>query len=107
MLYTSYEINRSWLATMGRVAQFNSRLLLNAASPMSKSPASPVMARALEVFAHAVAPRGKPDFGLQSTIIDGKTVAVSEAVVLRKPFGQLKHFVRETKGRNDPRVIVV
>ncbi|MGL4541650.1 MAG: polyhydroxyalkanoate depolymerase, partial [Polymorphobacter sp.] len=42
-----------------------------------------------------------------STIIDGKTVAVSEAVVLRKPFGQLKHFVRETKGRNDPRVIVV
>ena len=53
MLYTGYEINRTMLATMGRVAQFNSELLLNPANPWSRHVASPVMARALE-------PRGKP-----------------------------------------------
>src|SRR3546814_11983584 len=53
------------------------------------------MGSALEVFAHASAPRGKPDFGLTSTAIDGKRIAVREAIECRKPFGQLKHFVRE------------
>jgi len=107
MLYTGYEINRTLLASMGRMAQFNSQLLLNAANPWSRHVASPVMARALEVFAHASAPRGKPDFGLNTTIIDGTNVAVREEVVVRKPFGQLKHFVRDVAGRNDPRVLVV
>ena len=41
------------------------------------------------------APRGKPEFGLESTIVDGRTVAVHEEIVLRKPFGQLKRFRRE------------
>jgi len=107
MLYTSYEISRAWLATMGRAAQFNSKLLLNRTNPLSHLPASPVMARALEVFAHAATPRGKPDFGLDYTIVDGRNVPVSETIVLRKPFGQLKHFSRAVDGRNDPRVLVV
>ncbi len=55
----------------------------------------PIVASALDVFAHAAAPRGKPDFGIDRTIIDGKTVSVSEEVVLRKPFGQLKRFRRQ------------
>jgi poly(3-hydroxybutyrate) depolymerase len=65
------------------------------------------MARALEVFAHATAPRGKPDFGLTTTIVDGTSVAVSEDILIRKPFGQLKHFNRAVSGRKDPRVLVV
>ena len=54
-----------------------------------------MMGSALEVFAHANAPRGKPAFGLTETVIDGKPVAVHEEILCRKPFGQLKHFVRE------------
>ncbi len=54
----------------------------------------PVMASALEVFAHAAAPRGKPAFGFTSTIVDGVEVAVHEEIVLQKPFGQLKRFVK-------------
>ena len=54
----------------------------------------PIVASALDVFAHASAPRGKPEFGLDRTIVEGKTVAVSEEIVLRKPFGQLKRFRR-------------
>ena len=74
---------------------------------MSYVGASPVIARALEVFAHATAPRGKPDFGLTTTIIDGTSIAVSEDILVRKPFGQLKHFNRAVSGRKDPRVLVV
>jgi poly(3-hydroxybutyrate) depolymerase len=55
----------------------------------------PIVASALDVFGHASAPRGKPEFGLHETKVEGRKVAVHEEVVLRKPFGQLKHFVRE------------
>lgn len=107
MLYNAYELQRSWLAGAGAAAQQASEWLLSPANPMSYVGTSPVIARALEVFAHAAAARGKPDFGLDTTQIDGQTVAVTEAIVLRKPFGQLKHFVRAGTNRNDPRVLIV
>jgi poly(3-hydroxybutyrate) depolymerase len=55
----------------------------------------PMVAASLEVFAHASAPRGKPEFGIQSVRVGRKDVAVHEEILLRKPFGQLRHFERE------------
>ncbi|MFZ3485689.1 polyhydroxyalkanoate depolymerase [Sphingomonas sp. 3-13AW] len=95
MLYDAYEFQRSMLAGASAMANFGAGLLQNPANPFSYFGGGPVLGSALEVFAHAAAPRGKPAFGLTSTIVDGKEVAVREEVVLRKPFGQLKHFVRE------------
>jgi poly(3-hydroxybutyrate) depolymerase len=54
-----------------------------------------MVAASLEVFAHAAAPRGKPDFGIETVHVRGKDVPVNEEIILRKPFGQLKHFYRE------------
>jgi poly(3-hydroxybutyrate) depolymerase len=95
MLYDAYEIQRSMLAGASAMANFSAGLLNNPANPFAYFGGGPVVASALEVFAHAAAPRGKPDFGLTLTEIDGKQVAVREEIVLRKPFGQLKRFVRE------------
>ncbi|MGG6498802.1 UNVERIFIED_CONTAM: polyhydroxyalkanoate depolymerase, partial [Bacteroidetes bacterium 56_B9] len=65
-----------------------------------------VMASALEVFAHAAAPRGKPAFGLDRTTVDGREVEVVEEIVLQKPFGQLKRFAR--KGvKGGPKLLIV
>jgi poly(3-hydroxybutyrate) depolymerase len=65
-----------------------------------------IVGSALEVFAHAAAPRGKPAFGLHHTVIDGAEVAVTEEIVLRKPFGQLKRFVREGV-EGGPKLLIV
>ncbi len=107
MLYNAYEVQRSMLAGMGAASKLTSDWLLSPANPLAYVGTSPVIARALEVFAHAAAPRGKPPFGLDATIIDGVSVAVSEEIVLRKPFGQLKHFIRAVSGRNDPKLLIV
>src|SRR3546814_6794354 len=65
-----------------------------------------MFASALEVFAHAAAPRGKPGFELYETVVDGETVRVAEAIEARKPFGQLKHF--KHKGTKDaPKLLIV
>ena len=107
MLYTAHEMQRAWLASMGVMATSTSQWLLSPNNPMSFAASSPVIARALEVFAHTAAPRGKPPFGLDTTLVDGVSIAVSEEIVLRKPFGQLKRFNRAVSGRRDPRVLIV
>lgn len=107
MLYTVYEMQRAWLAGLGSMAQTGSEWLLSPSNPLSYASSSPVMARALEVFAHATAPRGKPAFGLDTVIIEGEIISVTEDIVARKPFGQLKHFKRDVAGRSDPRVLII
>ena len=106
MLYDAYEMQRSWLAGASAMANMGAGLLNNPANPFAYFGGGPVLASALEVFAHAAAPRGKPAFGLTHTVVDGREVAVREEIVLRRPFGQLKHFVREGV-EGGPRLLIV
>ncbi|MEO8375838.1 MAG: polyhydroxyalkanoate depolymerase, partial [Sphingomonas bacterium] len=95
MLYDAYELQKSMLAGASAMANFGAGMLQNPSNPFAYFGGGSIVSSALEVFAHAAAPRGKPDFGLDHTIIDGKQVEIVEEIALRKPFGQLKHFVRE------------
>jgi poly(3-hydroxybutyrate) depolymerase len=106
MLYHAYDFQRSFLAGASAAATMGVSWFSNPANPLSYSGASPLITSALDVFAHAAAPRGKPAFGFGSTTIDGREVAVTEEIVLRKPFGQLKRFVRDAD-RDDPKLLVV
>ena len=106
MLYDAYEFNRSLLATASAMANFGAGMLQNPANPFAYFGGGQVMASALEVFAHAAASRGKPAFGLGHTVIDGRDVVVREEVVLEKPFGSLKRFVREGVD-GGPRLMIV
>lgn len=106
MLYNAYEMQRGMLASASAFANFSAGLLNNPANPFAYFGGGPVLASALEVFAHASAPRGKPAFGLDETKVDGKTVAVREEIVLQKPFGQLKRFVREGV-EGGPKLLIV
>jgi len=106
MLYDAYEMQRSLLAGASTLANIGAGWLQNPANPFSYSSMGPIVASALDVFAHASAPRGKPEFGLESTIVDGRTVLVREEVVLRRPFGQLKRF-RRLGIESGPKLLIV
>jgi poly(3-hydroxybutyrate) depolymerase len=95
MLYDAYEMQRSLLAGASTLANIGAGWMQNPANPFAYSSMGPIVASALDVFAHAAAPRGKPHFGIGTVEVDGREVQVKEEVVLRKPFGQLKHFRRE------------
>ena len=106
MLYDAYELQRSWLSGASLMANLGAGWLQNPANPLSHMGFGPMIASGLDVFAHASQPRGKPDFGFESVTIDGRWVPVVEEVVLRKPFGQLKHFHR--KGvTGQPKLLIV
>jgi poly(3-hydroxybutyrate) depolymerase len=105
MLYRSYDIQRSWLAGMGKIAQAQADWLNNFTAPFNMGGLAPVAASALDVFAHSVEPRGKPAFGLGFVDIGGKHFLVEESNEARKPFGQLKHFVYEGSSEK-PRLLI-
>ena len=95
MLYDAYEVQRSMLAGASAIANFSAGLLNNPANPFAYFGGGPVLASALEVFAHAAAPRGKPAFAIEHVTIDGKEHRIIEEEVLDKPFGRLVRFRRE------------
>ena len=94
MLYDAYEVQRSFLAGASKWAGLGAGWLNNPSNPWGYSSAGPIVAASLEVFAHASAPRGKPEFGIHDARVGRKDVPVDEEILLRKPFGQLKHFAK-------------
>jgi poly(3-hydroxybutyrate) depolymerase len=106
MLYDAYEVQRSLLAGASKLAGLGAGWLNNPANPLGYSAMGPMVAASLEVFAHAAAPRGKPEFGIESVKLGRKEVRVDEQVLIRKPFGQLKRFAKE--GHNEgPHLLIV
>jgi len=106
MLYDAYEVQRSLLAGASKLAGLGAGWLNNPANPLGYSAMGPLVAASLKVFADAAAPHGKPAFGIDSVHMRGKDVPVHEEILLRKPFGQLKHFYREGHDKG-PHLLIV
>src|SRR6185503_1148894 len=106
MLYDAYEVQRSLLAGASKLAGLGAGWLNNPDNPFGYSAMGPLVAASLKVFADAAAPHGKPAFGIESVHIRGKDVPVHEEILLRKPFGQLKHFYREGQDKG-PHLLIV
>ena len=107
MLYEAYEMQRSMLAGASAMAEMGSEWMNHPANPFARTQFGSMMASGLDVFAHASAPHGKPEFGLPFTLIDGKEVAVEEVIEARKPFGQLIHFTRPDAPKDQPKLLIV
>lgn len=107
MLYNAYEMHRSLMQGASNWATFNAQLLSNPSLPMGYFGMGPSIASALKVFAHVYEERGKPEFGIESVKVGGKEYAVTEDVVMTKPFGGLRHFKREGLPKNAPKLLIV
>lgn len=107
MLYTAYELQRSWLNAASTWASVGAEMLNNPALPLGYGPGGSMMASALEVFAHAAAPYGKPQFDIESVEVDGASHPVTEAIVMHKPFGNLLRFTHTGLPKDAPRLLIV
>ncbi len=107
MLYNAYELNRALLTSASAWASVTAELLSNPAMPFGYHGLGPVMASALDVFAHAAAPRGKPEFGIETVTVGRKSFPVTESIVLRRPFGNLLHFTHAGLPHNAPKLLIV
>ena len=106
MLYDAYEVQRSLLTSASKLAGLGAGWLNNPTNPFGYSSMGPLVAAGLEVFAHASAPRGKPEFGIEEVQVGKNLVQVDEDITVRKDFGQLKHFRKVDAEPGEPLLIV-
>jgi poly(3-hydroxybutyrate) depolymerase len=95
VLYHIYEMNHAVLAPLRAMADTAHGFWRNPANPLADTYIGRSMTASLELFERVTRRYGKPSFAIVETVIDGKTVPVSEQAVLKKPFCTLLHFRKE------------
>ncbi len=107
MMYYAHEITRVALAPLRMMAGAQSAFLQHPLNPIGHLPGSRSAASACGVFGDLTRRYSKPGFKLDTTVCDGETVQITERIIRRKAFGQLKHFQRSVERPDDPKLLVV
>ena len=84
--YHAYELAHAWITPMRAVAQGTKLALDMPFNPLGKTLWGRQTAAACDLFEGLTRRYGKPAFGLDSISINGEPVAVTQNVVLSKPF---------------------
>ncbi len=106
MLYSLHEMQHAVLAPFAAAAAASHALFTHPQSPWSYTPIARGMAAANELVMRLVRRYEKPQWSIDATVVDGRTVPVKIEKAIIKPFCHLLHFKREVE-RNDPIVLVV
>jgi poly(3-hydroxybutyrate) depolymerase len=110
MLYHLFELNHAALSPVRAVADAGRLLFRNPLNPASYTAIGRGAAAAFELFERTTRRYGKPVWGIETTEIKGREVAVRERTVLSKPFCDLVHFERDLpasrRGR-DAKLLIV
>ena len=110
MLYHLYELNRAALSPARAAADACRLLFRNPLNPAAYTPLGRSAAAAFELFERTTRRYPKPLWGVDSTEIRGRKVAVQEHVVISKPFCNLIHFERNVSAwrrHRDPKLLIV
>ena len=106
MIYALYELQHFLLTPARLSAEAMRTGCSHPWNPLSYTQIGRSVAAGAELFERVTKKFGKPDFGLEHTTIDGKSIEVHEEIIAEKPFCDLIHFKRDTK-RKDPKVLIV
>jgi len=106
VLYKLYEMQHAALTPARLMAEVARTVYRHPMNPVAYTRLGRTLAANAEMFERITRKFGKPAFNLPFTMIDGKKVAITEEIIVEKPFANLLHFKRETK-RHDPKVLIV
>jgi len=111
MLYNLYEMNHAALVPWRAAADMGLNFWQNPVNPWSSSSTARAVSASLELFERATRRFAKPSFELKETTVGGTTVAISEQILLHKPFVSLLHFSKvwpeKIKVKSQPKLLVV
>jgi poly(3-hydroxybutyrate) depolymerase len=109
MFYQLYEINHAAVQPFRAYADAVKLFYTNPLNPLAHTHWGRSVAATAELFERTTRRYGKPSFGLAETIVDWKTVPVTEKIVWSRPFCNLIHFERAVPARRlpDPKLLIV
>jgi poly(3-hydroxybutyrate) depolymerase len=108
-LYFFYEAAHSAITPIRAMNDAMRLFYQNPMNPLTQTSFGRTMAATAEMFERTTRRYGKPTFDLPTTQVDGKTIAVSERILWKKPFCQLLHFERALSPvmAPQPKVLIV
>ncbi|TPN25667.1 polyhydroxyalkanoate depolymerase [Mesorhizobium sp. B2-3-3] len=109
MFYQLYELNHAALQPARLYADAVRMFYSNPLNPFSHMPWGRSVAAGAELFERITRRYGKPAFGLGKTVVDWKSVEVTEKTIWSKPFCNLVRFERAVPAgrRPDPKLLIV
>ncbi|CAL60994.1 poly[D(-)-3-Hydroxybutyrate] depolymerase (PHB depolymerase) [Herminiimonas arsenicoxydans] len=99
MLYQLHEFNRSLLNPLMHWAEASSRLFTDPASPLAYTPYAQRIAAGYELLYRLGKQYEKPNFNIESVLVNGKTVAIVEEETEKKSFCTLIHFRKKLSAK--------
>ncbi|AZO65283.1 MULTISPECIES: polyhydroxyalkanoate depolymerase [unclassified Mesorhizobium] len=109
MFYQFYELNHAALQPARLYADAVRMLYTNPLNPFSHTSWGRSVAATAELFERTTRRYSKPQFGLTKTVVDWKSVDVTEKTVWSRPFCNLLRFERAVPAdrRPDPKLLIV
>src|SRR5690606_23220762 len=109
MIYQLYEINHAALQPARAMADTVRLLYTNPLNPWSHTALGRTMAAGAELFERSTRRYGKPEFGIDSTVVEGRTVPVVEECDWTRPFCIIALFERVLPARTKaaPQLLIV
>ena len=107
--YQMYEMAHLSLAPARAVSDATRLWFKNPFNPLTHTELGRNMAASAELFERMTRRYGKPHFGLESTVMDGLAVPVTEEIVWTRPFCRLIRFMRDEREAVDgqPKLLIV
>ncbi|WP_248304563.1 polyhydroxyalkanoate depolymerase [Breoghania sp. L-A4] len=107
--YQLYELSHAAISPLRSLADFTRLAYRHPFNPLSYTPMGRSIAAACELFERTTRRYGKPEFGLDTTLVGGVRVPVREQVVWKRPFCNLIHFERQIAHaeNRDPKLLIV
>ena len=113
MYYLLHEMNHAAMAPWRAAADATKLAWRNPASPLTYTPMARSIAAGAELFERATRRYAKPEFGIETTLVDGIEHVVRERKVWSHPFCDLVRFDRlvpiaeDSPPRDDPKLLIV
>ena len=106
--YHMYEMAHAALVPARAVSDATKMLFKSQVNPLTHTPFGRNIAASAELFERLTRRYGKPNFGFETTSVNGVTVAVTEKIVWEKPFCRLIHFSRAAQlAKAQPSLLIV
>ncbi len=111
MLYHAHEITHATLTPLKKLSQIGQVMYSSPLNPLSYTPFGKSMAAACELFDRMTKRYDRPEWDIDDTEINGKTVPVSIDIRLCTPFCDLIHFRKEPtsakRAKKTPKVLMI
>jgi poly(3-hydroxybutyrate) depolymerase len=106
--YYLYE-TAHWLLGPARAASDVTKSLFeNPGNPLTNTPYGRTVTATCELFERTTRRYGKPTFGFQTTVMDGREVAITERIVWERPFCDVLTFDRNSSvAKAQPKLLIV